>query len=174
MKKVLTIVVVALCMFMFVGATNAGSFLAGGGASLSMFGTEGTKAETVPFTLFGYGLTTNADFGNGIIPHESYGVIQFGRAKDSLGEFIVTKKYSVVGVWHLADSTKKFQPLFLGKIAVQNEDPTAPGSTTYLDGEFGFGGAYPLSGIASAWAGATVIMGKRITSELAAGLKIKF
>lgn len=164
----LTVLVLA-----FAGTVSAGDLIAGGGATMSMFNTQGQNSETTPFTLLGYGLTTNTDFGNGIIPHETYLVGQYGRVKDlATGEFTNVYKASVAGLWYLVDSTKKLQPFFVMKATLENQDPQGPGSVSYLNSQFGFGAGHAVSKKASAWGAFTFVMGKKISADFAAGVKI--
>ena len=154
------------------GSVNAGQVIAGAGATVSMFNTQGQNSETAPFSLLGYGLTTNADFGSGIIPHETFFIGQYGRVKDlATGEFTNVYKASLAGVWYLVDSSKKLQPFFVLKANLENQDPQGPGSVSYLNSNFGLGAGYPISKKASLWGAFTFVMGSKISADFATGIK---
>lgn len=166
-------VVTVLCLALAGSAFAGGSILAGGGAKVNMFGTQGVFSETSPFTMLGYGLTTNQDFGSGLVPHETYGLIQFGRVKDlATGEYASTRIYSVNGLWYLTDSTSKWQSFLLMRANVETLDPAGPGSVTYFNGNFGLGGAVPVSKKTHIFGAFSLVMGEKISSEFGAGVKV--
>lgn len=166
--------ITVLCLALLAGSAMAGgSIIAGGGAKVSMFGTQGVFSETTPFTMLGYGLQTNTDLGNGIIPHQTYGIIQFGRVKDlSTGEYAAVRNYSVAGLWYLSDSTQKLQSFLLAKVNVETLDPENTGSVTYFNGNFGLGGAIPVSKKTHIFGAFSIVMGEKISSEFGAGVKV--
>ena len=167
--------ITVLCLILCSASTMAGgSILAGGGAKVSMFGTQGVFSETAPFTMLGYGLTVNPDFGDGIVPHETYGIVQFGRVKDlSTGEFTAVRSYSLAGLWYLTDSTQKWQSFILMRANAETLDQPGPGSTTYLNGDFGLGGAIPVAKKTHIFGAFSLNMGKKISADFGAGVKVR-
>jgi len=166
--------ILAVFVLAFVGVVNAGDLVAGGGATVSMFNTQGHNSETTPFTLLGYGLETTTDFGGGLIPNESYLIGQYGRVKDlTTDEFTSIYKVNIAGIWYLADSTQKLQPFFLMRAGLENQDSQGGGSISYLNSQFGLGAGYPVSKKASVWGTITFVMGAKISADLATGVKIE-